>query len=230
MKIGEIISDIQNSLKSVNQDEWISRRFVFNLLNSYMAYFTRQEELWKILRSDYLFLELQCIEMEEKLLVSCCNVNILNCNTVMRSKNELLELISLSNGLLIEVYNIEGDKYTKTTLKGYKKLMSGEFKLKDKYFFIQNNYIIIPNSEVEIVTIRAIFQDKIKAKKMDSCSEYNTPAISSVKGYCPNLLDEEFTCPKHLEAIVKEKVISTLMNSLRRINSDENLNINTNLK
>lgn len=230
MTVREITSEIQNDLRTVNHDEWLSRRFIFNKLKSLVSYYTRQEELWKLFKDESIFILVDCILMEEKPLVDCCNINILTCNQVMRSMKKLPELLLTMYGNIIKVYNIEGEEYRRTTLSQYRNTLKGEFNSKQKFFWIQNDYIVILNSQVEVVSIWGLFSDKSKAKKMNECLDESSDYNDILKSNCDSLLDEEFVCLKHLEAIVKEKALTSLLNSIRRINNDNNLNTNTNIK
>lgn len=226
MKVREIVSEIQNDLRTVNNDEWLSRRFIFNKLKSLVSYYIAQEDLYKLLKESNLFVNIDCVEMEEKLFKECCNINILNLLNVMKSK-KLIDLLLLTMyGDIIKVYNIEGDEYKKTNLISYRNMKKSEFLVNKRFFWIENDYIIILESEVEVISVWGLFFDKSKAKSIGSCNENNFDN----KPICSSLLDEDFTCLEKLLAIVKEKALTQLLNSVRRINNDNLQNVNTNIK
>lgn len=221
----QIISDIITDLRAANLDDKVSKRFILNKLRAYAKTFIRQDaESRRLLNITDLWTDVSCVEMCEAPLVDCCNEDIPDCTTVMRSKHKIPPTYETSYGELLEVFNpTYAKEFRQTTPKAYKNIKLREFRDKRiKYYWLSNGYLIIPDSMVRTVTLRGVFEDPAAAKKLDSCYSENNPCIS--------LLDQPFVCPDYLESVIKQATLQDLFGYYKRVTTDESPNLNNNLK
>lgn len=221
----QIISDIVIDLRAANLDDKVSKRFILNKLRAYAKTLIRQDaESRRLLNITDLWTDVSCVEMCEYPLVDCCNEDIPDCTTVMRSKHKIPPTYEASYGELFQVHNATYAKeFRKTTPKDYKNIRLREFQDKRiKYYWMSNGYLVIPDSMVHVVTLRGVFEDPAAALKLNSCSQDNNP--------CPRLLDQPFICPDYLESVIKQETLKDLFSFYKRVSVDENPNLNTNIK
>ena len=222
----QVISDIVTDLRAVNLDDKVSKRYILNKLRDSAALMIKRDaEVRRILGLSDLWTEVQCVEMCEVPLIECCNVDIPDCTTVMRSRKKIPELYQTMYKELIQVF---APNYKKElhliTPQDYKDIITREFVDKRiKYFWFANEYLIIPDALTEIITIRGVFADPSKAKKLNSCN-------TDEKDECEGVLDQKFICPDYLLQPVKQAVLADLFNFYKRNILDEEPDLNTNRK
>jgi hypothetical protein len=223
----QIISDIINDLRSVNLDEKVSKRYIHNKLRGYASLFIKRDaEARKLLNITDLWTDVDCVELCEAPLADCCNIDIPDCTTVMKSKKKISEVYETLYRGLLEVHNpIYAKEFREITPKDYKDVKAREFQdRRIKYYWISNGFLIIPDSMVEVVTLRGVFANPAEAKKMSACYQ------SDSNGGCISLLDQPFVCPDYLVAVIKQEVLKDLFNFYKRNVLDEKPNLNTNEK
>lgn len=221
----QIISDIITDLRAANLDDKVSKRFILNKLRAYAKTFIKQDaESRRLLNLTDLWTDVACVEMCEYPLVDCCNEDIPDCTTVMRSKKKIPVTYETAYGELLEVHNpIYAKEFRKKTPKEYKDIKLREFQDKRyKYYWMSNGYLIIPDSMVQSVRLRGVFEDPAAALKLDSCS--------TDRESCPRLLDQPFICPDYLESVIKQETLKDLFGFYKRVTTDENPNLNNNIK
>jgi hypothetical protein len=186
----QIISDITADLRANNLDDKVSKRFILNKLRAYASTYIRQDAKNRIIMNlTDLWTDVTCVEMCEYPLVDCCNEDIPDCTTVMRSKKKIPDTYETSYGELLEVHNpTYAKEFRQTTPKAYKNIKLREFQdRRIKYYWLSNGYLIIPDSSVQIVSLRGVFENPAEAKKLNSCIKDDSN--------CPTMLDEPFVCP-----------------------------------
>lgn len=221
----QIISDIITDLRAANLDDKVSKRFILNKLRSYASTLIRQDARNRIIMNlTDLWTDVSCVEMCEAPLVDCCNEDIPDCTTVMRSRKKIPDTYETSYGEMLEVHNpTYAKEFRQTTPKAYKDIKLREFQDKRiKYYWLSNGYLIIPDSSIQIVSIRGVFENPADAKKLNSCSTETEK--------CPSILDQPFVCPDYLISIVKQETLKDLFGFFKRVTTDENPNLNNNIK
>jgi hypothetical protein len=221
----QIISDIIVDLRANNLDDKVSKRYILNKLRSYATTFIKRDfESRRLMSLTDLWTDVDCVEMCEHPLVDCCNEDIPDCTTVMRSKYKIPDTYETAYGELIEVHNpTYAKEFRQTTPKAYKNIKLREFRDKRiKYYWFSNGYLIIPDSMVRVVTLRGVFENPAAARKLSSCS--------SDQDKCQSLLDQPFVCPDYLLSVVKQETLKDLFGFYKRVAIDENPNLNNNLK
>jgi hypothetical protein len=221
----QIISDIMSDLRAVDLDDRISKRFILNKLRSYAVTFIKRDaESRRLINLTDLWTDVSCVEMCEVPLVDCCNEDIPDCTTVMRSKHKIPDTYETFYGEMLEVHNpTYAKEFRQTTPKAYKNIKLREFQDKRiKYYWLSNGYLIIPDSMVRIVTIRGVFANPAEALKLNTCIKQDNT--------CPKLLDQPFVCPDYLLSVVKQETLKDLFGFYKRSVVDENPDLNNNIK
>jgi hypothetical protein len=229
MLIREFISEIRNSLRSIDPDTWVPGKFIYSKGTGITALFIKREaDDKRLFRYTELWTPINCLEMEEQDLIQCCNVSIPNCKKVMVSKETLPKMYSTRFGYLLNVSSVDYDKdYTPTTPQSFKYTQSREFIDKGKrYFWFEKGRVVIPivsetQAGPEVVTVRGMFIHKADALKLDSCVEENK---------CALFMDQEFIAPEHLLQDIKNATVIDILKTNRQIQPDENSDLNANRK
>lgn len=223
--VREVISEVRNDLRANSIDEWVPSKYIHSKLKGAASLFIKREADDRRLQK-YLdiWTVIECLEMEEIPLIQCCNIDIPNCKTVMRSKKKLPDIYSTRYGYAMTISSVDYERdYLATTPREYKYNMNREFVDRSKrYFWIENGHLIIPGSMVQNVRVRAIFVDKAAAVRLNTCGDENTG--------CVNFLDQEFVVPEHLLKNVKDATTSAILNSYKQLQPDELPNQNANEK
>ncbi|MEK6878327.1 MAG: hypothetical protein AABY22_01895, partial [Nanoarchaeota archaeon] len=93
MLIREFISDIRNSLRSVDIDSWLPGKFIYNKGKGIAALFIKREaDDKRLFKYTNLYTTIKCLKMIEEDLVNCCDICIPSCRKVMVSKEKLPEI------------------------------------------------------------------------------------------------------------------------------------------
>lgn len=224
----EIISDVRNSLRSIDIDSWLPAKYIYFKLRGITALFIKREaDDKRLYRYTDLYSTIKCLKMEEANLIDCCNVCIPNCKKVMISKADLPEIYSTRYGYLMNVTSVDYDKdYIPVTPQQFKYTQSREFNDKSKrYFWLENKKLVIPiisetQNGPQRVTVKAMFANKADALRIDECVD--TP--------CVRFLDQEFIAPVHLIQDIKNATIIEILKTNRQIVPDEEGNLNANEK
>ena len=220
----EIIADVRGSLNAANIDTWITSALIYSKLTDVASLFIKREaDDRRLFRYAELFTTVNCLEMEELPLIQCCNINIPNCKTVMRSKLKLPKMYSTRYGYLITVTSVDYDRDYKPTVPEQFKYTTlrrfGDPRL--RYFWIENGYLVIPNSLVERVNIKIMTPDVEAAQKLNACED-TTPE-------CIGFMDQQFIAPEHLLDDIKTAAYQRLLPKTQ-IQEDELPNKNSNEK
>lgn len=222
----QIISDIVNDLRALDLDDRVSKKYILSKLRNYAALFIKRDaDTRRLLNIAEIWTDVPCVELCEMPLVDCCNIDIPNCKTVMRSRYKIPEVLQTLYKELLQVFNpIYTKEFIATTPQQYKNIITREFVDKRlKYYWLSNGYLVVPDAMVSTVTVRGVFLNPAEALKLNSC---NTDEDSA----CVSLLDQPFTCPDYLVTVVKQEALKDLYNFYKRNVVDEEPNLNTNEK
>lgn len=220
MLVREIISEVRNNTRAVSQDMWIPSKYIHSKLKGFASLFIKREaDDKRLYKYTDLWSTIECLELEEVDLISCCDLNIPNCTKVMKSKIKIPEVYSTRFGYLLNISSIDYNRdYLQTTPQQYKYTKSREFQDKSKrYFWIENGYIIVPDSMVTRIRVKGMFTNKAKVLALN-CGTDSLP--------CTNLLDEDFVAPEHLLQDIKTATTNDILKTFRSIQPDEMPNNN----
>lgn len=195
--IGEVISRVRNLIKAVNQDAFMTDRFLYSVIKKHTSWLLKREDgLNKLMRYVSAFDTLELVDLIEvdKVMANCSGIKS-NC-IIRRSARRLPRFMEGYWGPLIRsVMSVDNSvQLYPTTAAAYTKLAnSSNYKYnKTKYYWISDGYIYFPNLDWDAVKIEGIFDDDISDYTCDcnkSCiqrqnqpfnlPEYLTPELES---------------------------------------------------
>lgn len=191
MKLREAVSQIRSLYKWVSSDNLLTERAIASELKS-VAYLLikRETDRRKLLGSNTLFTQIDCLQMEKVPLAECCSYSS-PCQ-IGKSKLTIPKIAENNYGLLIQgVYNIDKtvrfDYIDPNRYSNYLNLYKNKSK---KFFWILNNHLYITDPDIEVVTLSAFFEEDVDLSVYGcGCEDFVCPT---------NPLDVEFKCPGFL--------------------------------
>lgn len=221
----ELVSRVSNTVRSLDKDSHISRRYVLSIARSKATFLIAQKLRDKTLyREDALIKPLNCFPLKRESIIDCGIVEFKRCQSLMKSKEKLPELIySIFGNSIISVSTADGsEELYPVTLKKYRNLQKREHtKIVDNnYYYVQDGYLYLPNCKYELVDIMLITLETEKLEELSTCKDGDC---------CGSMWEEEFNCPdKLLEAVIQD-TLNEVMTS-KGIPVDENPNMDSNQK
>lgn len=224
--VRETIYLVRNGLRSVNLDDRISNRFIYQLLLKYTSLFIKRESdsrrIWKMTN---LFQSLPgCIELEEAPLAEACPGLILpGCETVMKSKEPIPGSFQSIYGNFLTITTLDGmKKFEYKEPSVYGRVKKREFTAPSiGYYWLDEEYLIIPDGP-EAVLVRGLFIKDLSQEQTSS-----TKGGSFPYGGCQGILDSQFIVPSYLEGDVVRQVLQDIRSITSTLQPDEQPDINT---
>lgn len=214
MTVREIISNVRQSLHSINLDDWIPAKLIHHeLINKGLMFLKRESDSKNCHNYPDIWTTVD-LEMVEDDLTS---FDLPGDNKVMKSRKHLPFSYTTRAGYLLELESVNFSKsYKVITPKTYQTTLSREFKDPNvRYAWIENNRLIIPESLVKNITVRGVFVNKAEALRLNSHTR------------CINMMDQEFTVPGHILGDVIDATVLQLAKVYKQIVPDENPNLNS---
>lgn len=166
IKLGESISRVRGIMKGVQEDAFLTDRFVYSIIAKYAkALIKREQDKNKIMGHDDLFEMLSFVDLisVNKIEAECAPIKT-NC-TIKRTEEKLPNLFNGSKGPLIrKVYSIDGSNtYVKTSPAQYIELSNSTCfgYNKHKYYWYRNGHLYLPDTEIEAIMIEALWEDTL---------------------------------------------------------------------
>ncbi len=169
----EAISRVRNTIKAVNQDAFITDRFIYSIIIKYAKTFiARQDSENKIMKFQSLFEAIPCLELIEiDKVEACCSGIKTNC-TIRRSKDKLPEVFEGTYGPLFrsitsldrsqQVYKTYPETFTSIANSTNYKYNT------NKYYWYIEGYLYFPNLEWDGVLVEGLWTDSIDYLKCNS--------------------------------------------------------------
>ena len=210
MVLGKLIQRIQSRYsKGVQSDDTrLSSRDIYSMLLTARNRLIVQSENKHQKLSQWNYQTLKCIALVEAPIHECPCIPTLG-STIYRTKYKLPSVLTdLNKHLIQSVTSIDGSiRYGEITWEDKK------YKSDDKYtsnkpdYFIRGGYLYITDStEIEVITISALFQDPLEAHEYVSyCSTCNTNDLG-----CTAKTDLDFPVDSDLEDVLVEMVLQEL--------------------
>lgn len=211
--VRDIVSQVRTSFKLVSSDNILTDRAVANELKS-VAYLLikQQTDKRKLLGSDTLFTQIDCLTMESASLAECCSYTS-PCK-IGKSKLNIPKIGENIYGPLIQgVYSIDKkvrfDYIDPNRYANYLTLYP-KSQQKNRFYWIRNNHLYITDPNIETVTISAFFEDDIDLSIYGcNCDNFKCPQ---------NPLDAEFKCPgfllNNVLSITRDNINATFKRSI----------------
>lgn len=222
----QFISDITNDIKALSMDDFVSPKFIFNKGVGIVEDFIKKDENFQLINLTEGWKEATCLRMEE-VPVTQCDLDMMICEKLMRSRCRIPDIYSMKNRKLIRsVSSVDfSNFYEPTTPKGWRNIQNRRDKSDKKYFFWIDGYIYIPvakkdsMSSPEQIRIEAYFQKPWEVDIMGDCS-------CNKNSDCVKPLDYNFICPNYLLNDVKQETVKQISQVYLKIQSDANPNLN----
>lgn len=214
----QIVSQIVDTLKLNNRDDRVSRRFILSLLEtSAISYISQKFGERSILSELNLYSYIPCFEFEKINAKSCNTVEFRLCNTLMKSKKPLPNLIFSRLGSSIrEIVSLDGNfTFTFVDEIQYRRNKKRQHKLKNEvYVYLgADNHLYIPDQEIFTVDLTVLTTEVDKIAECSSCMEDD----------CKSKWLYEFIAPSKMLGVIVNEVLSK-MGLNRQIKEDSNPN------
>jgi hypothetical protein len=201
--IGEVISRVRNLLKSVNQDSFLTDRFLYSVISKHASWLLKREDSRnQLMKFISIFDKLQLVDLidVDKVEAGCAGIRS-NCY-IKRTKVKLPKFQEGYWGPLIRtVSSLDGSEqiYPTTPVMFTKISNSLNFKYnKTKYYWIINDHAYFPNLDWDGVAIEAVFDGDISAY---SCCDDKQ---------CVPRQDQNFNVPDYLHGELENNVLKDL--------------------
>lgn len=214
----QIVDEVVNVLKLNNRDDRVSRRFILSLLEtSAISYISQKFGERTILSEMNLYSYIPCFELKKINAKSCNTVEFRLCNTLMKSKKPLPNLIFSRLGSSIrEIVSLDGNfTFTFVDEIQYRRNKKRQHKLKNEvYVYLgADNHLYIPDQEIFTVDLTVLTTETDKIAECSSCMESD----------CRSKWEYEFIAPSKMLGIIVNDVLQKLGMS-RQIRADESPN------
>lgn len=217
MKKSEAVSLVENTLKSLNKDVFIPRRYILSVLNNISrTYIAQRLQERTINNESNLYSEIRCVEFEQIEAVKCPIIEFRRCSILMKSKKPLPEVIYSRLGAGIkEVTSIDGEHEFKiVTEDQYRRSKKRKYSFDETSIYLgTDKHLYIPDEQVMMVDITIL---TLNTEDIDECS-------SCSDNKCEDAWDSEFIAPNKLETLIIDKAIQTISLS-KQIQPDVNSN------
>lgn len=230
--VRQYISDLTNTIKATNSDDWVSPKWLYLKSQSVISDFLRKDsrdgQMFK-LRAGWS--ELSCIEMIE-VPATECDIPVYLCQKLMRSKYKIPELYETKTGALLkQASSVDwSNSYNPIfSPRLWVAAQKREFKSK-KYYIFLDGYIYIPISKMTdaaptTIRVEGYFKNKKEVDEFNS--KQGCGSCKRDTPVCTSVLDYDMVCPDFLLNSVKTEVLNQVMNTYERISQDELPNQNT---
>lgn len=204
---GDVISRIKKSVKALNQDAFLTDRFIYSLVLKYAKLFIkREDDKSAFAKYQGLFETIPCVDLEEVSTIDACCAEIKNCCTIRKTKHKLPPLIEGSFGVILGIVtSIDGSRILKQTLPSTYVRMTNTTNFKYNkvlYYWYDNGYLYFPNIEWDAVSVEGLWEDGIEMYKCDGDK-------------CRRKQDEMTSIPEFLLAEIESQVKNDLMTMLQ---------------
>lgn len=215
--IGEVISRVRNTLKSVKEDAFLTDRVIYSSLLKYaQTLIKREDNQFKLMKISSIFKVLPYLELIDVDKVEAGCLGIFSGCYFKRTKNKIPGILNGAMGPIIRtVSSIDGSiemfrtdpgtwvSMTKTTTWPYNK---------NFYFWYLDEYLYCPNVDWEAIRMEAIFEGVIETCSTDECEIRQ---------------NETFSLPQYLFSEVEQFVIKELAMTMQvpTDGADDSINI-----
>jgi hypothetical protein len=179
-KIRDIVSQLRGTYKAVNEDGFVTDRFLYKNFCKYAdVLLRRKQNEGKLNDNDNLFqwIDLMPLITVDKIEAECVTIKT-GCS-YKRTKYKLPDTVSFDNGPIIKlVMSLDTSENVERTtlLKWHQMNRSVNFKYnKTKYYWFNKGYLYFPNVNWSAVTIQLL-------------------ATRNIESYCKECCDEKIEC------------------------------------
>ena len=174
--IGEAISRVRNLLKAVNQDAFVTDRFIYSLIMKHgRMLMRRQDNLNRIMKFNSIFQPLQFVELiDVDSAESQCKCVFTGCE-IKRTKNKLPDIMQGYYGPLIRSvssldYSEEVYQTQPTIFEKVSKQKNFKYN-KTKYYWYLDGYLYFPNLDWDAVRMEVVPEGDISSYNCDNTDD-----------------------------------------------------------
>jgi len=205
--IGYTVSRVRNSMKAVQEDAFVTDRYLYSVIIKYAKLFIkRQDNLNKLLRFRSFYRTLPCLELVEVDKIEACCGGITSGCIIMRTKEKIPTPFEGPAGPMFRtVSSIDGSQEIYATEPGTYTSMSKTttFKYnKSKYYWYLNGHLYFPNIEWPSIRIEGIWEDDINNLACDG---------KDCDGDCTVKQEQETNIPDDLFAEIEQQVLAEIL-------------------
>lgn len=175
MTFAGAVARVTNSLKLLNKDSRISRRFVLRVIRDILTTYTSQRMGERSLGNDYnLYSQIDCFEFEREDVVNCPIVEFRRCNILMKSKKPLPKLIysRLGSSLKTVTSIDDNNEFLIVDRQQYRRNQKRKYNLNETQVFLdENGYLYIPDKEILSVNPMFLTLETEKIDELCGCKE-----------------------------------------------------------
>lgn len=201
--IAEATARLRNLVKGVNQDSFLTDRFLYSLIMKHAKLLMRrQDNLNRIMKFNTVFQTLDFVELVEVDRVQAHCKGVSSDCVFKRTKDRLPAMIDGYYGPLIRsVTSIDlSEELTPTFPTTYEQMSRQKtFKYnKKKYYWFVDGYLYFPNTEWDAVRLEGVFEGDV--------STYNCDASDD----CSFIQDKHINIPEYLFSEVEQLALRDL--------------------
>lgn len=205
--IGDIVSRIRREMKAVNQDAFLTDRFIFSVVKKHASWLMKREDgAFKLMKFNSVFDTLDFVELIEidKIQASCTGIKS-DC-TIKRTKEKLPSFMEGYWGPLIRSVNsLDGsERVLPTDSNSYTKMANSKnFKYNNnKYYWFINDHCYFPNLDWDAVMVEGIYEDDISSFKCNEGCDEST--------LCLPRQAQNFNVPDYLHGELETNVLKEM--------------------
>lgn len=213
------ISRVRSQNKLLSADNIINDRVIAAELKSKAVYLINQKtNMRRLWNTDTIFTTIPCLEMIDVPLAECCDYT--SEKTISRSKYKLPRISEGNYQYLIQIVgNVEaGNNFKYAPPNRYSNLLKLGLATNDTYYWIFNDYLYITKEDVQVLGIRAYFEDDVPDNLLYPDCKCTTRIQ---KDPCKNPLDLDFKCPGFLQDAVVKMTTGVLLETYFKIPEDK---------
>lgn len=219
------IDSLRRKLNEVNADTTYSNQFLYQTLLEQAKWLIRRETTaGRVWGSSALFQPLNIRVLEVPLIDSCLPIKS-GCR-IFRSAEKLPDFWEDANGpLLKSVSSVDGSTdFFYTTSAAWMQKKKDPYKIKSttKYVFFEDGYLWFPEHNPHFAVVQGFYTDDI--------AMYEQGCLDCEDKECIRFLDTPFWIPGWIEAEMMAKAVELLAGVTKRIQDDEAINKNPNIK
>lgn len=203
--IGEAISRVRNTLKSVKEDAFLTDRTIYFAIQKYAkTLIKREDNQFRLMKMSQIFQVLPYIELIDVDKVEAGCVGVYSECYFKRSKDKLPSILDGMFGPIIRTASsidgsIEMFRTEPGTWVSITKSSTYKYNTR-KYFWYLNGYIYCPNVDWDAIRLEAIFENKVENCETDPCIARQ---------------DESYNVPEYLFSEIEQFVVKELTMTLQ---------------
>lgn len=219
--IGQLISQARNQMRIVNADSRVSKRFVWSLIDKHARWLIKRESSkLRIMKMDYLFQTLRCMDViEVPSSDECCGIPS-KCK-IWRTKDKIPRAYTDDDGIILKaVFSVDGsEEFTPIKIQEYMRKLENPHSKYDKsrYYFVYDGYLYFPKSHIRIVQIKGYFIDEV----INECR----PEDEHKK--CMSHEEKKLRVPEYLLGELMDHVMNDMINQ-KKVPTDDKIDKNEN--